>query len=115
MRFNSAMQEKENSENMLRTDLNKLKKEIQKISGMTSGGKASKKPRYRRESEMYDIAELMTSLDMVAKDLQGQHDRTRSVGECLVKDGGKDGRRDRARQTNNTRVHKKINNIEYID
>lgn len=80
-KYESAMQEKENSENTLRTDLNKLKKEIQKISGMTSGGKASKKPRYRTESEMYDIAELMTSLDMVAKDLQGQHDRARGIEE----------------------------------
>ncbi|XP_065930889.1 uncharacterized protein [Magallana gigas] len=80
-KYESAMQEKENSENMLRTDLNKLKKEIQKISGMTSSGKASKKPRYRTESEMYDIAELMTSLDMVAKDLQGQHDRARGIEE----------------------------------
>nr|XP_034318366.1 paramyosin isoform X2 [Crassostrea gigas] len=80
-KYESAMQEKENSENTLRTDLNKLKKEIQKISGMTSSGKVSKKPRYRTESEMYDIAELMTSLDMVAKDLQGQHDRARGIEE----------------------------------
>lgn len=105
------MQEKENSENTLRTDLNKLKKEIQKISGMTSGGKASKKPRYRTESEMYDIAELMTSLDMVAKDLQGQHDRARSVGgqwvNVVCKMVERMNRGIRQGRTYSTRVHKK--------
>ena len=77
MLFYSEMQEKDSSENTLRIDFNKLKKEIQKIGGLTSGGKTAKRARYRAESEPYDISELMTTLDNVARDLQSQQTKAK--------------------------------------
>lgn len=51
---------------------------------MIFGGKVFKKLWYWIELEMYDIVELMMLLDMVVKDLQGQYDWVRLVGECSV-------------------------------
>lgn len=65
---------------------------------MIFGGKVLKKLWYWIELEMYDIVELMMLLDMVVKDLQGQYDWVRLVGECSVQDGGKGGQRDKIRQ-----------------
>ncbi|XP_022326921.2 uncharacterized protein LOC111126515 isoform X3 [Crassostrea virginica] len=80
-KYESEMQEKDSSENTLRIDFNKLKKEIQKIGGLTSGGKTAKRARYRAESEPYDIAELMTTLDSVARDLQSQQTKAKGSEE----------------------------------
>lgn len=51
---------------------------------MIFSGKVFKKLCYWIELEMYDIVELMMLLDMVVKDLQGQYDWVRLVGECSV-------------------------------
>nr|XP_022326917.1 hyaluronan mediated motility receptor-like isoform X1 [Crassostrea virginica]XP_022326918.1 hyaluronan mediated motility receptor-like isoform X1 [Crassostrea virginica]XP_022326919.1 hyaluronan mediated motility receptor-like isoform X1 [Crassostrea virginica] len=80
-KYESEMQEKDSSENTLRIDFNKLKKEIQKIGGLTSSGKTAKRARYRAESEPYDIAELMTTLDSVARDLQSQQTKAKGSEE----------------------------------
>nr|XP_022323707.1 myosin-3-like isoform X3 [Crassostrea virginica] len=81
IKYESEMQEKDSSENTLRIDFNKLKKEIQKIGGLTSSGKTAKRARYRAESEPYDIAELMTTLDSVARDLQSQQTKAKGSEE----------------------------------
>ncbi|XP_048774476.2 major antigen-like isoform X1 [Ostrea edulis] len=78
-KYESTIHEKENAESTLRTDLNKLKQEIQRLGGLTSGVKISKRPRYRTETELYNIEELLSTLDVAAKDLQSHQDKNKGM------------------------------------
>ncbi|XP_062568799.1 uncharacterized protein LOC134230955 isoform X1 [Saccostrea cucullata] len=80
-KYESAIQEKEDTENTLRKDLNKLKKEIQKVGSLSSGVKTSKRPRYRTETDQFDVGELVSTLDIVAKDLQSHQDKNKGIEE----------------------------------